>query len=154
GMPLWDAVVGCRRGRLLGRLVPAHHIGAEVARRGTRTRSIPLRGAARRGPSGRRAHAVRPGVGGGGHDGRVTVVLVPQPAGTVRVVRSPTDAEPAQAATAPSPPAGPAGSRAALADGGRDVPVAGLPNVVRQLEGAQAPRWTWDDTNRWYPALL
>ncbi|MCA5894968.1 bifunctional 3'-5' exonuclease/DNA polymerase [Isoptericola sp. NEAU-Y5] len=34
------------------------------------------------------------------------------------------------------------------------MPVAGLPNVVRQLEGAQAPRWAWDDTNRWYPALL
>ncbi|WP_425956785.1 bifunctional 3'-5' exonuclease/DNA polymerase [Xylanimonas sp. McL0601] len=32
---------------------------------------------------------------------------------------------------------------------------AALARVVRDGEGGRpAPRWTWDDTNRWYPALL
>jgi DNA polymerase-1 len=59
-------------------------------------------------------------------------------------------------------------------DGGaaqeRQVPGDALPAVVRDLEsgagsgtvpgagagmaGGPPPRWTWDDTNRWYPALL
>ncbi|PZR53718.1 bifunctional 3'-5' exonuclease/DNA polymerase [Xylanimonas oleitrophica] len=34
-------------------------------------------------------------------------------------------------------------------------PAAELPAVVREGEAApEPPRWTWDDTNRWYPDLL
>ncbi|MFC8597213.1 bifunctional 3'-5' exonuclease/DNA polymerase [Isoptericola sp. NPDC057191] len=40
----------------------------------------------------------------------------------------------------------------------RAVPAADLPAVVAQGEAAARddapPRWTWDDTNRWYPGLL
>ncbi|WP_235915462.1 bifunctional 3'-5' exonuclease/DNA polymerase [Puerhibacterium puerhi] len=51
-------------------------------------------------------------------------------------------------------------------DGGapqeRQAPAAGLAAVVREMEAGAAadgaagapPRWTWDDTNRWYPGLL
>jgi len=76
----------------------------------------------------------------------VSVVVVPQAAGTVRVVRVPGPAS----VVGPAP-----------ADDGRVVAGDELPGVVRDLEtgGAttaapRAPRWVWDDTNRWYPALL
>ncbi|MFB7798640.1 bifunctional 3'-5' exonuclease/DNA polymerase [Isoptericola sp. NPDC056134] len=41
----------------------------------------------------------------------------------------------------------------------RAVPAADLPALVADAEGgvhgsAAVPRWTWDDTNRWYPGLL
>jgi DNA polymerase-1 len=35
----------------------------------------------------------------------------------------------------------------------REVEVAGLPEYVRARE-VERPRWVWDDTARWYPALL
>ncbi len=40
--------------------------------------------------------------------------------------------------------------------GERRVAAGGLAAVVRDAEATAAvrPRWTWDDTNRWYPALL
>ena len=45
--------------------------------------------------------------------------------------------------------------RVLVVDGGleREVPVADLPAYVRARE-ADAPRWVWDDTARWYPPLL
>lgn len=38
-------------------------------------------------------------------------------------------------------------------DGAREVAVGDLPPLVREREAA-SPRWVWDDTARWYPALL
>jgi DNA polymerase I len=70
-------------------------------------------------------------------DRAVHVVLAREPAGTVRV--------------------------APVSDGGtaspQDVSAGDLPAVVQRREHphegpAGRPRWTWDDTNRWYPALL
>jgi DNA polymerase I len=59
-------------------------------------------------------------------------VVVPEPDGGVRVVDLETPG------------------------GQRRVGVAGLAGVVRAAEAQSAvkPRWTWDDTNRWYPLLL
>ncbi len=47
------------------------------------------------------------------------------------------------------------GDRVLVVDGGveREVAVADLPAYVRARE-ADAPRWVWDDTARWYPPLL
>jgi len=70
------------------------------------------------------------GVGGGRQDGVVHVVLTREPGGTVRVHDG-----------APSA-----------------VPDAALPARVAAAEegarGGAVPRWTWDDTNRWYLDLL
>ncbi|WP_106209281.1 bifunctional 3'-5' exonuclease/DNA polymerase [Glaciihabitans tibetensis] len=47
-----------------------------------------------------------------------------------------------------------------LADDGTDLPgsrtivAAHLPGVVAEYEAEHRPRWVWDDTSRWYPALL
>jgi DNA polymerase-1 len=50
------------------------------------------------------------------------------------------------------------GDRVLLSEEGREreVALADLPDVVRQREDSAAggPRWVWDDTARWYPALL
>ena len=50
------------------------------------------------------------------------------------------------------------GDRVLLTEEGteREVALADLPAVVRQREDSPAggPRWVWDDTARWYPALL
>jgi DNA polymerase-1 len=50
------------------------------------------------------------------------------------------------------------GDRVLLTEEGskREVALADLPDVVRQREDSAAggPRWVWDDTARWYPALL
>ena len=47
------------------------------------------------------------------------------------------------------------GDRVLVVDGGaeHEVAVADLPAYVRARE-ADAPRWVWDDTARWYPPLL
>ena len=47
------------------------------------------------------------------------------------------------------------GERVLVVDGGteREVAVADLPAYVRARE-VDGPRWVWDDTARWYPALL
>ncbi|QWZ07298.1 bifunctional 3'-5' exonuclease/DNA polymerase [Nocardioides panacis] len=47
------------------------------------------------------------------------------------------------------------GERVRAVDGGtdREVPVSDLPAYVTARE-AEAPRWVWDDTARWYPSLL
>ncbi|WP_402464658.1 bifunctional 3'-5' exonuclease/DNA polymerase [Isoptericola aurantiacus] len=71
------------------------------------------------------------------------VVLARRPAGTVRVVGVPDGATAGD--DAPSVP------QEATGDD--------LPSVVQRLErrdpgAAGPPRWTWDDTNCWYPALL
>jgi DNA polymerase-1 len=39
------------------------------------------------------------------------------------------------------------------ADGQRELPMADLASYVGERE-ADAPRWVWDDTVRWYPSLL
>lgn len=69
------------------------------------------------------------------------VVLARDTAGTVRLVRLSDDG---------------GTSRQADVHGPRDVAPGDLPAVVQQVEASSAvpPRWTWDDTNRWYPALL
>ncbi|WP_278234733.1 bifunctional 3'-5' exonuclease/DNA polymerase [Isoptericola sp. AK164] len=36
----------------------------------------------------------------------------------------------------------------------QDVDADAVPAVVHRLEETGHPRWTWDNTNRWYPALL
>nr|WP_216648113.1 bifunctional 3'-5' exonuclease/DNA polymerase [Isoptericola chiayiensis] len=36
----------------------------------------------------------------------------------------------------------------------QDVEAVGATAVVRRLEDARHPRWTWDDTDAWYPGLL
>jgi DNA polymerase-1 len=38
-------------------------------------------------------------------------------------------------------------------DGQRELPMADLASYVGERE-ADAPRWVWDDTGRWYPSLL
>ncbi|MEV7971657.1 bifunctional 3'-5' exonuclease/DNA polymerase [Cellulomonas sp. NPDC089187] len=47
---------------------------------------------------------------------------------------------------------------AAVVDDGvgpaREVSVEDLPRTVAAVEAAEHPRWVWDDTERWYPALL
>lgn len=45
------------------------------------------------------------------------------------------------------PPGTPGGSPATIPD-------ADLADRVARVEAAQHPRWVWDDTRRWYPALL
>lgn len=56
-------------------------------------------------------------------------VVVPEPNGSIRVVGIP--------------------------DGPRHIERRDLAAVVREIEGGTAnPRWTWDDTNRHYPALV
>ena len=50
-----------------------------------------------------------------------------------------------------------AASAIGLPDGGTTLPVGDLPAFVRDAEaaaGERPARWTWDDTNRWYPELL
>jgi len=42
----------------------------------------------------------------------------------------------------------------AAAEGVRVVDADGLTDVVAQVESDAHPRWVWDDTRRWYPALL
>lgn len=45
--------------------------------------------------------------------------------------------------------------RVSEGDSSRDVALGDLPALVRERErGVEAPRWVWDDTARWYPALL
>lgn len=36
----------------------------------------------------------------------------------------------------------------------RTVPLDGLADVVAEVEAVDHPRWVWDDTRHWYPALL
>ncbi|GIG41823.1 bifunctional 3'-5' exonuclease/DNA polymerase [Cellulomonas phragmiteti] len=43
---------------------------------------------------------------------------------------------------------------AAVPQGSRVVDEATLAQVVAQVEADEHPRWVWDDTRRWYPALL
>ncbi|WP_407317441.1 bifunctional 3'-5' exonuclease/DNA polymerase [Isoptericola halotolerans] len=68
------------------------------------------------------------------------VVLAREPAGTARLVRV-ADAAAPGGEGAPDP---------------QVVTSDELPAVVRDAEGTASapPRWTWQDTNRWYPALL
>jgi DNA polymerase I len=48
------------------------------------------------------------------------------------------------------------GDRVLLTEEGeeRELALADLPAVLREREAADPPRWVWDDTARWYPALL
>ncbi|HEY0645375.1 MAG TPA: hypothetical protein VGD39_18290, partial [Nocardioides sp.] len=48
------------------------------------------------------------------------------------------------------------GDRVLLSEEGeeRELALVDLPGVVREREAADPPRWVWDDTARWYPALL
>ncbi|WP_277213210.1 bifunctional 3'-5' exonuclease/DNA polymerase [Isoptericola croceus] len=69
------------------------------------------------------------------------VVLAREPAGTVRLVRVADDGGTPDDAGASGP---------------QVVAPDDLPAVVQDVEASSAapPRWTWEDTNRWYPALL
>lgn len=72
------------------------------------------------------------------------LLLTREPAGTVRVLEVPDGATPAGA------PAG--GTRTLAAE---DVPAVVAAREEAARTGAEGPpRWTWDDTNRWYLALL
>lgn len=48
------------------------------------------------------------------------------------------------------------GERALITDdvGQSEVALAELAGLVRERESTDPPRWVWDDTARWYPALL
>ena len=48
------------------------------------------------------------------------------------------------------------GERVRLTEGGgtHELDLDELASYVREREDAEAPRWVWDDTARWYPALL
>ncbi|CUR62013.1 DNA polymerase I family protein with 3'-5'-exonuclease and polymerase domains [metagenome] len=48
------------------------------------------------------------------------------------------------------------GERVLVTDGAgqSEVALGALAGLVREREAAEAPRWVWDDTARWYPSLL